>query len=120
MIGIAIAILLISFIGVYFILFSKVSYEVVTTLPTDRPIDLRRDRETPVTFGFGEEYIGVLPPYGYKVEFIDVVREGGIIMRYNLIKLEDPYGEAPAFVIKVSNPRGKPMGAFCQNLDILD
>ena len=109
-------------VGGYFALFRKVPYEIVTSLPTDYPpnaFHAQRDRNKPVTIDVLEEYIGVLPPYGYDVEFIDVVKDGGIVMLYNLVKLEDPNGEAPALFVKVSNPRGGPLGAFCQNLDIL-
>ena len=103
----------------YLTLFGKVHYEI-TSLPADSHIeDIQRDRNNPVTIGVREEYIAVLPPYGYEIEFIDVVRESGITMLYNLLKLEDPNREAPAFCVKVSNPRKGPLGAHCQNLDIL-
>jgi hypothetical protein len=99
----------------------KVAYEIVTSLPEDSHVeDIERDKYIPVTIAVKEEYISVLPPYGYKIEFIDVVRDGGITMLYNLVKLDDPNGEAPALTVKVSNPRKGPLGASCQNLDILN
>ena len=118
--GIAIVLIIVVFIMGVSGCSNKVSYEIVTSLPADYPlVDMQRDRNNPVTAYVIEEYIAVLPPYGYEVELIDVVRDAGIVMLYNLVKLEDPNGEAPVFIVKVSNPRGIPLGAFCQNLDIL-
>ena len=122
---IAIVVVLVVIIGGvsgYFVLFGKVPYEIVTSLPADSHIeDIQRDRNNPVTVttGVREVYISVLPPYGYEIEFVDVVRDGGITMLYNLIELEDPNGEAPAFSVKVSNPLKGPIGATCLNLSIL-
>lgn len=123
-IGIMIAIVLVIFIGGiggYFVLFSKVPFEIITSLPVDGHVeDIQRDKYNPVTIAVKEEYISVLPPYGYEIEFIDVVRDGGITMLYNLKELEDPNGEAPAFSVKVSNPLKGPIGATCQNLYTLN
>ena len=106
-------------VGGYFALFGKVPFEIVSSFPAEYPVHFQRDRSNPVTINVIEKYVAVLPPYGYEVEFIDVVRQSGITMLYNLVKLDDPNGEAPAFIVKVSNPRGDPLGAICQNLDIL-
>lgn len=122
--GIAITIILVVFlvgIGGYFTLFSKVPFEIVTSLPANSHLeDIQRDKDNPVTIAVQEEYISVLPPYGYEVEFVDVVRDGGITMLYNLKELDDPSGEAPAFSVKVSNPLKRPIGATCKNRYILD
>lgn len=113
-------VIVIACVGGYLVLFGKVPYEIVTSLPEESHMEyVQRERDTPITIAVEEEYIAVLPPYGYKVEFIDVVRDVGITMLYNLIELEDPDGEAPLFCVKVWNPLEGPLGATCLNFDSL-
>lgn len=119
-IGIVIAAVAAVLVAGYLMFFGNVSYEIMVSPPERSHIqEIQRDRSNPVTVCTEEVYIGVLPPYGYEVEFVDVVRDGGIAMLYNLEKMDDPNGEAPSFFIKVSNPLRGPIGAICLNIDVL-